>query len=791
MREQDARNSVPQDSIDATRMSSPEADAVTVGGREDTAPSILAANAWIGRKLGRYRIDGFLGRGGMGIVYRAHDESLSRDVALKLLPADLAADPSVRERFLTEARSAAQISHPNVVSIFDVGQQGQTCFLAMELVSGGNVEDDTPAAGAYPPNEATKIIIDACRGLAAAHQTGLVHRDIKPANLLRTIDGATKLADFGLAKGRRDGQRALTLTGQVLGTPYYMSPEQCQSKPVGAQSDIYSLGATYFKLLTGHRPYGDVESELQVMFAHCHGAELDPRMIDETIPAVCGQIVKRATAKKPEERFQSAAEMLAALESALDHLKGFASSKTVIAPSTLTPASPTATTAVLTATTASPTAILSAPSATQGETVRPWWSRRTALSGGVAGLVLAALIGIALYSRSGGGRGEGDSPAAAVGPLAGGVTRDPIVFGTTTAYSGANEDLGRNMVLGIRTCFDAVNAEGGINGRALKLVVLDDGYEPERALANMRELFDEHKVFGVIGNVGTPTAKVTVPYAIEHRYLFFAPFSGASFMRTSPPERYVYHYRAGYADETAALVKYFVEMKEIPAGKIAVFAQNDSFGDEGFDGVTRALRAYGVRADDVLRVRYDRNSVRISDAVQTVATQQDQVQAVIMVATYKPAARFVKDLKEQGSTMQFAALSFVGSEAMAEEFREIGPEFADGVIVTQVVPFYHSSATGVIRYRDMLRKYHPEAQPGFVSLEGFIAAQCLVEGLKRVKGDLTTETQIDALDSIRDLDLGIGPIVSFGPSKHQVSDYVWGTVLDASAQYRTLDLQRP
>jgi ABC-type branched-subunit amino acid transport system substrate-binding protein len=239
------------------------------------------------------------------------------------------------------------------------------------------------------------------------------------------------------------------------------------------------------------------------------------------------------------------------------------------------------------------------------------------------------------------------------------------------------------------------------------------------------------------------------------------------------------------------MVKYFVEMTEIPAGKIAVFAQNDAFGDEGFDGVTQALRQYGVRADDVLRVSYDRNSVRVSEAVETLAARQADVQAVIMVATYKPAARFIKDLKERGNEMRFAALSFVGSDAMAEEFREIGPEYADGVIVTQVVPFYQSSATGVMRYRDMLRKYHPEAQSGFVSLEGFIAARLLVEGLKRVKGDLTTETLIDALDSIRDLDLGIGPIVSFGPSKHQVSDYVWATVLDASAQYRTLDLQRP
>jgi len=346
-------------------------------------------------------------------------------------------------------------------------------------------------------------------------------------------------------------------------------------------------------------------------------------------------------------------------------------------------------------------------------------------------------------------------------------------------------------VTGIRTCFDAVNAEGGINGRQLKLVVLDDGYEPDRALANMRTLLDDQKVFGVVGNVGTPTAKVTVPFAVENQCLFFAPFTGASFLRKVPPERYVYNYRASYMEETAAIVHYFVDIREIPAGKIAVFAQNDSYGDEGYNGVTRALRTYGVRPEQVLRVSYDRNSIQISDAVETLAARGDEVQAVVMVATYKPAARFVKQLKDRGISLQFAALSFVGSEAMSEEFREIGAQYAEGVVVTQVVPFYQSSATGVIRYRDMLRRFHPEAQPGFVSLEGFIAAQCLVEGLKRVQGDLTTEHLIDALDSMRDLDLGIGPIVNFGPSKHQVSDHVWGTILDASAEFHPLDLQQP
>lgn len=735
-------------------------DDVTLGSHDDTAPTASIEDNWIGKRLGKYDIVGLLGRGGMGIVYRAHDAALSRDVALKILPADLTADAAVRERFLAEAKSAAQVAHPNVVSIFDVGEEGQCCFIAMELISGGNVEENAPSGGAFSPWDATRIITDACRGLVAAHQIGLVHRDIKPANLIRTGDGTTKLADFGLAKGHRERGESLTRRGQVLGTPYFMSPEQCQSIPVDHRSDVYSLGATYFTLLTGRRPFGDIESVIKVMYAHCHGDDLDPRAIDENIPLQCAQIVIRATAKAPEDRYSSAAEMLTALESASRKLPSNVSSETVIA-SSLAPGHATA---------------------------RPDGRRRVVLAVGAAAVLLAAVVGAIGIGLSTPDTRNGEGPKPDGAPLVPGITPQTITFGTTTAYSGANEDLGRNVVLGVRTCFEAVNASGGIDGRELKLVVLDDRYEPDLALANMRELFDEHQVFGVIGNVGTPTAKVTVPFALERRVLFFAPMTGASFLRTEPPERYLYHYRAGYADETRALVHYFVENKQVPANQIAVFAQNDSYGDDGFDGVARALRGYGVQADKILRVGYDRNSVRISEAVEALAARRDDIRAVIMVATYKPAARLVKALKDRDLDVQFAALSFVGSEAMSEEFREIGSEYADGVIVTQVVPFYQSSATGVIRYRDMLRTFHPEARPGFVSLEGFIAAECLVDGLRRVEGELTTESLIDALDSIQNLDLGIGPLVSFGPSRHQVSDHVWGTVLDGSAKYRRLDL---
>jgi ABC-type branched-subunit amino acid transport system substrate-binding protein len=236
------------------------------------------------------------------------------------------------------------------------------------------------------------------------------------------------------------------------------------------------------------------------------------------------------------------------------------------------------------------------------------------------------------------------------------------------------------------------------------------------------------------------------------------------------------------------MVRYFVDIREVAPDQIAVFAQNDAYGDDAFHGVVRALRDYGIRERDILRFGYERNSVQVANAVEGIVKNRDSIRAIVMVPTYAAAARFIQQVKARDVDMQFGSVSFVGSDLLAEEFRAIGPEYGEGVIVTQVVPHFQSGATGVIRYRELLNKYYPEARPGFVSLEGFVAAECLVEGLKKAGANLTTERLIDALESVRDFDLGIGPVINFGPSQHQASSKVWGTMLDSSGKFEVLEL---
>jgi branched-chain amino acid transport system substrate-binding protein len=383
-------------------------------------------------------------------------------------------------------------------------------------------------------------------------------------------------------------------------------------------------------------------------------------------------------------------------------------------------------------------------------------------------------------------------PVAAPARQVQGISESEVLCGMSAAFSGPSRELGNRMKLGVDTAFSLVNEQGGVAGRKLRLLALDDGYEGARAGDNMRELLDERKVFAIIGNVGTPTAQVAVPYTVSHKTIFFGAFTGSKLLRQEPPDRYVFNYRASYEEETAKMVHYLVDARRIAPASIVVFAQHDGYGDAGFDGVAKTMRKYGRGDADILRVNYERNTIDVEGAVRDVVKYHDsghRVAAVIMVATYKAAAKFIQKIKDKGFDPRFLNVSFVGSNALLDELKELGPAYAPGVIITQVVPPYESGATGVLRYREALNRYHPDQQPDFVSLEGYVVGTLFAEGLQRAGRDPDTEKLVDALESIHDYDMGMGTIINFGASEHQGSHKVWGTAIDLQGHFVPFDME--
>ena len=270
-----------------------------------------------GTTLGKYEITEIIGRGGMGVVYKARDSVILRDVAFKVLPAAISQDTHMMDRLLAEARHAGAIANPHVVTVFDMASESGIGFVAMEFVSGGNVADLLKRNGRLKWEEATRLLKQACIGVAAAHSHGLIHRDIKPGNLLLTNDGQVKVADFGLAKAA-ERDHTLSAAGAITGTAHFMSPEQCRGEEVDSRSDIYSLGATYFNLLTGKTPYCEMKQTPQILFAHCHAKAPYASKLNAEIPESCSAVIARCMAKSADHRYQDCGQLVDDLSAILE-----------------------------------------------------------------------------------------------------------------------------------------------------------------------------------------------------------------------------------------------------------------------------------------------------------------------------------------------------------------------------------------------------------------------------------------------------------------------------------------
>lgn len=362
------------------------------------------------------------------------------------------------------------------------------------------------------------------------------------------------------------------------------------------------------------------------------------------------------------------------------------------------------------------------------------------------------------------------------GAVAKGSAPAPIRLGMSTALSGPAADLGRNVRQGVLAALAEANRSAGVGGRLLELVALDDGYEPSRTAPTMRRLIDEEQVLAVIGNVGTPTAIAAVPIANSTGTPFFGAFTGASMLRRTPPDRYVFNFRASYAEETAAMVEALVKQRGLALEEIAFFTQRDAYGDAVFASGVAALRRFGLSDPDQIRHgRYERNTEAVESGLAEILSSDKLPRAVIMVGAYAPCAAFIRLAREYEFDALFLNVSFVGSVSLARELGALG----DGVVVTQVVPHPDADLPVVREYRSALDEHNPWATPSFGSLEGYIATRVFLRALGTISGPITRESVVQALEAMGRFQIGLDGPLEFGPSEHQASHRVWPTALRA------------
>ena len=352
-----------------------------------------------------------------------------------------------------------------------------------------------------------------------------------------------------------------------------------------------------------------------------------------------------------------------------------------------------------------------------------------------------------------------------------GVTDSEIRIGQFAAQTGPAAELGKRMQVGIQAYFTAINATGGVNGRKLTLISRDDGYEPEKAAAAAKALIEEDKVFALIGSVGTPTTLAAVPAINAAGIPLIGPFTGAQALR-EPFNRNIFHVRASYFDETERIVQH---LHTLGIKKIAVFYQNDSYGKAGLEGVTRALAKRDLKP--VVAVTVERNSVDVAAALAEILKTNPE--AVVQISAYKSCAALIKQSRAKSYAGQFFNVSFVGSKALADE---LGEASSAGVSISQVVPFPYTPSSAVVReYQERM------TQAGikdfdFSSMEGFLAAKVLTEGLRRSGKNLSREGLVTALESLRDYNLG-GFTINYSAKSHEGSRYTDLTTIGRGGKF--------
>jgi ABC-type branched-subunit amino acid transport system substrate-binding protein len=346
-----------------------------------------------------------------------------------------------------------------------------------------------------------------------------------------------------------------------------------------------------------------------------------------------------------------------------------------------------------------------------------------------------------------------------------GLTPTTLKLGMSSPFSGPNGAYGEALREGVLASFAQVNANGGVHGRKIELVSLDDGYETERTVANTRKLIEQEKVFALLAYYGSSPTTEAMKVFSAAKVPLVGTISGADSLR-NPVNNYMFHLRASYADETEAIVDHLVGLG---VTNIAVFYQNDGFGKSGLDGVTAALKRHKLTPSAAAAI--ERNALDVTAAVQTIAKANPQ--AVVMVTLYKPTAAFVAALRQAGQTPQFVTLSPVGADLLV---KEMGPDSAHGISISQVMPYPWNDSVAIVKdYQKALAQYAKGKEATYYGLEGYINARLMVEALKRAGKDPSRDKLGSALEG-GPFELG-GYRVSYSPTSHNGSRFVDLTII--------------
>jgi ABC-type branched-subunit amino acid transport system substrate-binding protein len=394
-----------------------------------------------------------------------------------------------------------------------------------------------------------------------------------------------------------------------------------------------------------------------------------------------------------------------------------------------------------------------------------------------AGVILALACLLAACS---GTASKEDQTASAPG-----VTEDLVLVGSSLPLTGHASYLGKQTLYGALAYINAVNDAGGVAGRKIKVLALDDGYDPPRCVANTQRLIVEDRVFCLFSYVGTPTTVKIIPLLEEAHVPLIGSFTGADALRT-PFRRSIVNIRPSYYQETAAAVDHMVT--DLGLDRVAVFYQYDAYGFDGLRGTEMALRGHGLAP--VARGSYIRGTMDVEDGITRILDANPR--AIVMISTSGPCAKAIRIARSRGYTGLFYAVSFVGADEIA---RMLGPDDNTPLLMSQVVPppglpESETLLSGVVEYSRLSNKYFPEEKTNLVGLEGFINARVLVEGLRRCGRELTRERFLDAIESIQSFSVGIASPVSFAKDRHQGLERVYFTRLQNGVFNLVMDWSR-